>query len=113
MATIKDIAEKCGVEERMVRKVLKEDSTFRVSKETADKIFTTARELGYDLKKLKLGKRMDLRKVTVNEVLEKLDANPDWKREDIITYLKTLTGMVDRVQKRAFPDEFGEDTRGL
>lgn len=109
MATIQDIAKECGIDIEIVRRILTEDSTLRIKKENQDKIFQTARKMGYDFKKLKLGKRMDNRKETVDEILEKIVVNHEWDRVEIIKYLKSLTGLVDRVHKRAFPDEFGEE----
>ena len=109
MATINDVAKECGLDIDLVRRVLREDPTVQVSKETLDRVYGSARKLGYDLKKLKLGKRMDLRRETVEEILERIESKADWSRSEIIDYLKGLMGMVERVHNRAFPDEYGKE----
>lgn len=110
MVTLKQIAEECGIDLDVVRNVLKEaSSTFKVARDLQDQIFKTARKLGYDFKKLKLGKRMQVRKETVEEILGRISENPEWGRSEIVRYLKSLSGMVDRVQKRAFREEYGGD----
>jgi len=107
MVTLRKIAEQCGLELEMVREILRESAAARVSREVRDKVFSTARKLGYNFAKLKVGKRMDLRKATVQEILSKLEANPKWGRAEIVAYLNELAGMVTRVHRRAFPEEFG------
>ena len=109
MVKLKEIAKVCGIGVDVVRNVLKESGAVRVSREIRDKIFQTARKLGYDFPKLKLGKQLDVRKSTAKEVLTKIESNKGWGRREIVDYLRTVTGMVDRVQKRAFPEEFGEE----
>ena len=110
MVTLKEIASECGIELSIVKNVLKEQSDpTEVPKKTQDQIFQTARKLGYNFKKLRVGKRMQYRKDTVAEILAHLDKNPDWGRDEIVKYLKSMTGMVERVQKRAFKEEFGEE----
>lgn len=109
MATINDVAGECGLDIDLVRRILREDPTVQASKETLDLVFGSARKLGYDLKKLKLGKRMDLRRETVDEILQRIQSKEDWSRADIIDYLEGLMGMVERVHNRAFPDEFGKE----
>ncbi len=105
--SIKKIAEECGFEPKLVSDVLKEVPGVAVPKSTADKIFSTARRLGYDLKKLKLGKRMQVRKETLEEVLQKISDNTHWSRTDVIKYLHAALGLVERVHKRVYPEEFG------
>ena len=34
---------------------------------------------------------------------------PDWDREQIIAYIREASGMVTRVHKRVFKEEYGED----
>ena len=80
-----------------------------VPRETADKIFRAARKLGYDLRKLKIGKRMQYRKETLEEVLGKIVENEPWSRPEIVKYLKESLALVDRVHKRVFHDEFGAE----
>lgn len=109
MATIKKIADSLGLDQTLVTAVLKEQPGVKVSKETADKIFATARKMGYDLKKLKLGKRMAVRREALEEVLNRVAENPSWGRPEIVKYLKEALGMVERVHKRVFKEEYGED----
>ncbi len=108
MVTIRRIAEEVGLDPRVVSDVLKEAPGIAVPKSTADKIFTAARKLGYDLKKLKLGKRMQVRRETFDEVLQKIGENASWGRTDIIKYLRDALVLVERVHKRVYPEEFGE-----
>jgi DNA-binding LacI/PurR family transcriptional regulator len=109
MSTIKKIAESVGLEESFVSDVLKEKPGIKVTREQADKIFAAARKLGYDLKKLKLGKRMQVRRETIEEILNRIAENPDWSRPEIVKFLKDMLGMVERVHKRVFREEYGED----
>ena len=105
--TIRHIAQELGLEPSLVLDVLKEIPGLQVTREVADRIFKTARKLGYDFRKLRIGKRMQHRKETFDEVLEKIGENPGWSRAEIVRYLKESRGLVDRVHKRVFREEFG------
>jgi DNA-binding LacI/PurR family transcriptional regulator len=105
--TIREIAENAGLEVSLVLSVLKETAGSAVSKAMQDRIFQTARRLGYDLRKLKIGKRMQYRKETLEEVLEKIRDNPGMGRPEIVKYLKESLTLVERVHKRVFPEEYG------
>ena len=109
MVSIKRIADSLGLDQALVSAVLKEQPGVRVDKPTADKIFNAARKLGYDLKKLKLGKRMQVRRELLEEVINRIAENPSWNRPEIVKYLKEALGMVERVHKRVFKEEYGED----
>ena len=109
--TVRAIAQEVGLDPSVILDVLKEVPGVKVSREMADRIFKTARKLGYDFKKLKIGKRMQHRKETFDEVLEKISENPGWGRPEIIRYLKESRGLVERVHKRVFREEFGGDSR--
>lgn len=106
--TIRQIAQELGLEPSLVLEVLKEIPGVPATRETADKIFKTARKLGYDFRKLRIGKRMQHRKETFDEVLEKIAENPGWSRSEIVRWLKESRGLVDRVHKRVFREEFGQ-----
>jgi transcriptional regulator with XRE-family HTH domain len=108
--TLKQLAQELGLGVELVRNVLKE-LPGSVTREVQDKIFKTARKLGYDFRKLKIGKRMLYRKEMLDEVLEKIGTNPGWDRGDILKYLKDTCALVDRVHKRVFREEFGDETR--
>ncbi|MHC5019314.1 MAG: helix-turn-helix domain-containing protein [Planctomycetota bacterium] len=105
-ATLADVAREAGVDESTARQILGEVAGHRHSKELQDKVFSTARKIGYDLKKLKIGKRMDLRGQVYEEVLKNVLSNPDWDRPDIIRFLESGLGLVKRVKHKSFPDEF-------
>ena len=105
--TIRQISQEVGLAPDLVLDVLKEVPGLLVTREVADKIFKTARKLGYDFRKLKIGKRMQHLKETFDEVLEKIGENPGWGRAEIVKYLKESRALVDRVHKRVFKDEFG------
>ena len=109
MASIKSIAQEVGLPTNLVRDVLREAPGVQVTRTVADKIFSAARKLGYDLKKLKVGKRMQVRREVLEEVLSRIGDNPEWNRSQIVKYLKDALGMVERVHKRVFREEFGDD----
>lgn len=106
--TIRQLAEVLGLESKFVKDVLREAPGVQVERGEADRIFQTARKLGYDFRKLKIGKRMQYRKETLDEILERIADNPKWGRAEIVKYLKESRGLVDRVHKRVFTEEFGE-----
>ena len=106
---IEDIAEATGFDLELVKRVLKEVPGVAVPRDSQDKIFKTARRLGYDFRKLKIGKRMQARRETLEEVLEKIAGNPGWSRGDVVKYLKESLALVERVHKRVFREEFGEE----
>ena len=106
--TLKQLAQELGMSLDLVRNVLKELPN-TVTREVQDKIYKTARKMGYDFRKLKIGKRMQYRKEMLDEVLEKIGEHPAWSRAEILKYLKESRALVDRVHKRVFREEFGED----
>lgn len=106
--SIKIIADELGLETGLVRDVLRESAPPGATKEVQDRIFQAARRLGYDFRKLKIGKRMHYRKETLDEVIEKLAQNPGWGRAEIVKYLQECRGLVDRVHERVFRDEYGK-----
>jgi hypothetical protein len=90
-----------------VRRILGEATAPRYSRETLDRVFGTARKLGYDFKKLKIGKRMGVRREVFQEVLSQIEDHPSWSRSDIVKYLKQSAEMIERVHRRSFREEFG------
>lgn len=106
--TIQQIAKETGVGEDLVRDILREQPGLDASRDTQDRVYKTARKLGYDFRKLKIGKRMQHRKELLDEVLEKLAENTGWGRADVVKYLKESRALMDRVHKRVFKEEFGE-----
>lgn len=107
MASLKKIATEVGLDVELVRGILNESSKVRITKALADRVFNTARKLGYDLKKLKIGKRMAQRKETLTEIIRQVEAHPQWDRAEILKYMRTSCEMVDRVHQKAFTEEFG------
>lgn len=107
MATLRDLAKLVGMDPHLVREILKESTRIRVTKSDQDRVFSTARRIGYDFKKLKIGKRMDLRKQVIEELLKHIESHSAWERTDILRYMRTSCEMVDRVQRKAFAEEFG------
>jgi transcriptional regulator GlxA family with amidase domain len=105
--TLKQLAQETGLALDLIRNVLKEVPGVQVAREVADRIYKTARRMGYDFRKLKIGKRMQSRKETLDEVLEKIVENPSWGRTDIVKFLKESRALVERVHKRVFREEFG------
>src|SRR5262245_16431969 len=106
--SLKQLSQELGMSLELVRNVLKE-LPGSVSREVQDKIYKTARKLGYDFRKLKIGKRMQYRKEMLDEVLEKIEEHRTWSRAEILKYLKESRALVDRVHKRVFREEFGEE----
>lgn len=106
MATQQEIAEALGMDIEVVRNILNEVPGLSYDKEVLDKVFRTARSMGYDFRKLKIGKRMEVRKAAIEDAIKYIEAHPEWGREEIIDYLKNSIGLVRRVQKKAFPEEF-------
>ncbi len=109
MASLKEIADKAGVELKLVRDILNEVPGVRATRDIADRVFKTARSLGYDLKKLKLGKRMHFRKTTLEEIISIVEDHPQWDRKAILEHLKKSCQLIERTHKRAFAEEFGEE----
>lgn len=109
MTSIRKIAEDLKLDFALVRDVLKEVPTRKVSKAVQDRIFNCARRLGYDLAKLKIGKRMAHQREVLGDLLKRVEENPSWGREEILKHLRGALGMVERVQKRVFKDEYGEE----
>jgi cobalamin biosynthesis Co2+ chelatase CbiK len=108
--SLRQLAQQLGLGVELVRSVLMEHPG-SVTREIQDKIYKTARKLGYDFRKLKIGKRMQYRKEMLDEVLEKIEHRASWGRTEILKYLKESRALVDRVHKRVFREEFGGDAR--
>ena len=106
--SLKQLSHELGMSLELVRNVLKE-LPGTVTREVQDKIYKTARKMGYDFRKLKIGKRMQYRKEMLDEVLEKIEEHRTWSRAEILKYLKESRALVDRVHKRVFREEFGEE----
>jgi hypothetical protein len=110
MVTLRQLAVELGMSLELIRNVLKE-LPGTVSRETQDRIYKTARKMGYDFRKLKIGKRMQYRKEMLDEVLEKIGEHSSWGRNEILKYLKESRALVDRVHKRVFREEFGDENK--
>jgi DNA-binding LacI/PurR family transcriptional regulator len=106
MATQKEVADHLGMDLETVRHSLNETPWMTSDKAMLDKVFGAARKLGYDFRKLKIGKRMEVRKTTIEDIIRHIDKHPDWTRDEILDHLRTSIGLVKRVQKKAFPQEF-------
>jgi len=104
--TLKEVADKVKLPIELVRDILTEKHGVNATREQMDLAFKTARNLGYDFKKLKIGKRMNLRKDVLTDILAHVEANPKWKRKEILEYLKKSCEMVERVHKKTFVEEF-------
>ena len=107
--TLRQIANELGMGVETIRAVFKELPGVVLDRAELDRIYRTARKLGYDFRKLKIGKRMQYRKEMLDEVLEKIGEHSSWGRNEILKYLKESRALVDRVHKRVFREEFGGD----
>ncbi len=58
--------------------------------------------MGYDFKKLKIGKRMDLRKELIEEIVVSIEKHQDWDRNEILNHLRRQAGLMQRVHKKVF-----------
>ena len=105
--TLRQVADEVGLKVELVRNILREATA--APKETQDRVFKAARKLGYDLRKLKIGKRMQTRKETLEEVLGRISGHAGWSRAEILEYLRESLALVERVHKRVFKDEFGAE----
>ena len=110
VVTLRQVATEVGLGVEIIRAVFKELPGVVLDRTELDKIYRTARKLGYDFRKLKIGKRMQYRKEMLDEVLEKIGEHADWSRSDILKFLKECRALVDRVHKRVFREEFGGDS---
>jgi len=108
--TLRQVANEVGLGVEIIRAVFKELPGVVLDRTELDKIYRTARKLGYDFRKLKIGKRMQYRKEMLDEVLEKIGEHSEWSRADILKFLKECRALVDRVHKRVFREEFGGDS---
>lgn len=106
MVSIKEIALKLGMDSEYVRRVIFESHSVSVDRDTKDLIYQTARDLGYDITKLNISKKMEARLMALEEVLKYVAANPDWGRREIIAYIKYSVGLVERVRKKVLPEAF-------
>jgi DNA-binding LacI/PurR family transcriptional regulator len=106
--TLADIAKAVKLETGFVRDILTEKPGLHVPKNTLDLVFKAARNMNYDFKKLKIGKRMNQRKEVIDQIATDIKANPKWKRKEILAYLRKTSDLVERVHKRAFEQEFGK-----
>lgn len=104
--TLNELSQILKMDVILVRDILTEKPGLKVDKETMDVVFRTARKMSYDFKKLKLGKRMNLRKEVITDLLNVIEDHPKWRRKEIIGYLKSSQDMVERVHKRTFVEEF-------
>ena len=109
MATQRDIAKAVEMNLQTVRRILNETPGYNYDKATLDKVFGAARQLGYDFRKLKIGKRMELRKGVIEDMIRQVERHTEWGRDEILDHLRTSIGLVKRVQKKAFPQEFPEE----
>ena len=106
--TLNDVAHALKLDVEQVRRILSESpGGAKVAKDVLDRVYSTARKLGYDFKKLKIGKQMGLRKAMFEEILQQIEAHPSWGRSDIVKYLQQSSEMIERVHKRSFREEFG------
>jgi hypothetical protein len=106
--SLKDIVQQVKMSEEIVRDILTEKLGTKATKEQMDLVFKTARNMGYDFKKLKIGKRLNLRKEILTDIIEQIESNPKWKRKEIINYLQKSCEMVERVHKKTFVEEFSD-----
>ena len=96
------IARACRTPADLVRRILREDPKLTADRTTKDRVFKTARRLGYDFHKLRMSKRLDLRLETIAEILRRIEENSSWNRAEILAHLKSAADLADRVQSRMY-----------
>ncbi|MDQ7781077.1 MAG: hypothetical protein RDV41_15380, partial [Planctomycetota bacterium] len=104
MVTLSQVAKVVGLELPVLRDIFSEKPDVSHPKDLLDKVYATAREMGYDFKKLRIGKRMNVRKEVLAELTQQIEAHPGWKRKEILAFLTSARDMVDRVQRRSFAE---------
>jgi len=104
--TVKEVSQQVKLPVELVREILTEKHGIKATREQMDLVFKTARKMGYDFRKLKLGKRMNQRKEVLNDIIAQIESNPKWTRKHIIEHLKKSREMVERVHKKASDEEF-------
>jgi hypothetical protein len=104
--TLKEVAKEVNMPLELVRDILTEKTGIKATREQIDLAFKTARKMNYDFRKLKIGKRMNLRKEILTGIIRQIKSSPKWKRKEILEYLKKSCEMVERVHKKAFEEEF-------
>lgn len=107
MVTISEVAKALDMDINLVRHILTEKDGIKTTKEILDRVFKTARQMGYDFKKLKIGKRMNLRLEVIQDLIKRIEAHPTWKRKEIVDYMKDSCKLVKRIHKQSFQEEFG------
>lgn len=106
--TITQVARELKLDPSLVLGVICEKSGVEVSREEKDRIFKTARRLGYDFYRLRIGKRIQVRKEALDEAIATIEGQPNWGRAEILKYLKDTGGLHDRIHNRVFTEkEFG------
>jgi hypothetical protein len=98
-----------GLDVEFVRKILFESGTVTVDRATKDKVYQATREMGYDITKLNISKKMATRKEAISEMIKYIKANPEWGREEILSYMRYCVGLVDRVHKRVLPEAYEDE----
>lgn len=98
--TLAEIARAAKVSTETVWKVLWEIKDVKITRNIRERVFQSARRLGYDLPRLKIAKRIVWRKEVMQEIMDQIKHHPEWDREGILRYLSNCIRMVDRVYKR-------------
>lgn len=106
--TLGELAKILKMDIDVVRDILIEKLGIKSDKTMMEHVFQTAQKAGYDFGKLKVGKRMDLRKEVVLEIVKQIKTHPDWTRKEILDYLVKISDLVRRIHKRVFQEEFGK-----
>ena len=104
MVSVEQIAKKLKMNVEAVRGILFESS--QVDRKTKDRVFNTARKMGYDTTRLNISKKMVVRKKTMEEIIAYVEANPKWGRNEILSFLKKNIGLVARVHKKVVPEAY-------
>lgn len=112
MVTQQNIADHLGLDVETVRNVLTEAPGFLYDRELQDRVFRTARKMGYDFRKLKIGKRMEIRRLSIEDMIRQVEKHPEWGRDEILDCMRNSIGLVQRVQRKAFPQEFPTNKDG-
>jgi hypothetical protein len=77
MATQMDIAVRCGIDVSSVNKILRKSPGPKFNEKTVREVFRTARELGYDLERLKFAHHRSHPRQAVNRPVQMTIYRPD------------------------------------
>jgi len=109
VSLLSHISRKLGMDTQSVRSILLELASSPIEGDKHANVFKAATEEGLDLNKLRIARRINTRKEAIEEILRYIEANPKWKKDDVISYLRYSRTLMLRVEKKILPDFFDDE----